>query len=58
MREIIADLDDDTPIIRLQCPDCRSPIDRAYSVRHGEHVQCDECGVPILVTFNVEAIPE
>ncbi|UPV73911.1 hypothetical protein M0R89_15395 [Halorussus limi] len=60
LREIIADTDNDdgTPVVRLRCPECRSRIDREYSVRYGERIKCDQCREPVLVTFQVEQVPQ
>lgn len=59
MQEVVADIDSDgIPILRLYCPNCHTPIDQKYGLKHGTRLRCDECGDPVLFTFTIETVPE
>ncbi|MFB6202249.1 MAG: hypothetical protein ABEI98_09585 [Halorhabdus sp.] len=58
MREIVGDVTDNTPVVRLRCPECNATIDTEYSVLYGQKMHCEECSELLLVTFNVETGPE
>lgn len=58
MNEIVADVENEKPVVRVHCPDCRSTIDTPYGLKHGAKVTCPECRETILFTFDVERVPE
>lgn len=56
MQEVVADTDPDgNPVVRVYCPECNTPLDQKYGLKHGTRLRCGE---PILFTFSVEVVPE
>ena len=58
MHEIISDTEDEKPVVRIMCPECRSTIDTPYGLKHGTRLRCGECRETILFTFNAERVPK
>jgi ribosomal protein S27E len=59
MQEVVADTDSEAnPVVRVYCPDCHTPIDQTYGLKHGARIWCDGCGELVLFTFTVETVPE
>lgn len=56
MRELVADMEGGSPVVRFHCPDCSGTVQRSYGVKHGAKVVCPECRHTILFTFAVEIV--
>lgn len=57
MDQIIADVAEETPVVRFYCPECCTGIEQKYALTHGERLECGECGEHILFTFITERVP-
>lgn len=59
MQEVVADTDSDgVPVVKVYCPECHTPINQVYGVKHGSRIRCDGCGESVLFTFCAEIVPE